>query len=584
MRLVGNGDLKQGFVALLGKQLRKGKVLCLLFAADMRKKTEAGGSLRRAKLLALTAPHRSSAYLIAHRGRAVALCSVALLALTSYLVLEANSFVYEYSYHGRVLGVARSAEAVHTAVKQLDGVPLTEELLKELESSPVEITLEVSVGGGSSEETPVADVPVAAATAAGEAAEPVSGAEAEAALDAAAGGGSSAALPEADPAAEGASGAGEAAAETPAGPDLEAALKAIEAGLQITIDSNEDIEIKEIKKPVFTSIQVDTPEEIVQSLQAQQDIEVKAWSVSINGVQLGILPTEEDANALHEEVLAALLEMFPPEDPVNAPYKKAEIWEKYEVAETKAALNTLTTKEELFRQIMDGTRMLHLITTEDATYEAPIPYKTDFTESDTLYQDQEKITSPGKDGRKYVVGEIIRIDGKDTNERNEIEVTVLQEPVAAKALRGTKPTPQTISTGEYILPIKDKDVTSLYGQRWGRTHEGIDFGADVGTPVYAADTGKVTSSGYLAGFGLCVEIDHGEGVTTLYAHLSESFVEVGEKVEQGDVIAKSGNTGYSTGPHLHFGIYIMGESVNPAPYLPDLTLAPYYSSSTNSGG
>ncbi|MDR1796213.1 MAG: peptidoglycan DD-metalloendopeptidase family protein [Clostridiales Family XIII bacterium] len=228
--------------------------------------------------------------------------------------------------------------------------------------------------------------------------------------------------------------------------------------------------------------------------------------------------------------------------------------------------------------------MLHLITTEDATYEAPIPYKTDFTESDTLYQDQEKITSPGKDGRKYVVGEIIRIDGKDTNERNEIEVTVLQEPVAAKALRGTKPTPQTISTGEYILPIKDKDVTSLYGQRWGRTHEGIDFGADVGTPVYAADTGKVTSSGYLAGFGLCVEIDHGEGVTTLYAHLSESFVEVGEKVEQGDVIAKSGNTGYSTGPHLHFGIYIMGESVNPAPYLPDLTLAPYYSSSTNSGG
>ena len=98
-------------------------------------------------------------------------------------------------------------------------------------------------------------------------------------------------------------------------------------------------------------------------------------------------------------------------------------------------------------------------------------------------------------------------------------------------------------------------------------HSGIDIAVPTGTRVRAAADGVVTFSGWMGGFGYTVVIDHGDGVETLYAHNSQLQVSVGTKVKQGDTIALSGNTGTSTGPHLHFSIKVDGEYVDPANWL-----------------
>lgn len=110
-------------------------------------------------------------------------------------------------------------------------------------------------------------------------------------------------------------------------------------------------------------------------------------------------------------------------------------------------------------------------------------------------------------------------------------------------------------------------ISSRYGLRWGRMHHGIDIAVSTGTSVRAASGGRVIFSGTKGGYGRLIIIDHGDGVHTYYAHNSKLLAGVGDRVEAGDRIALSGNTGTSTGPHLHFEIRINGKSVNPLNYL-----------------
>ncbi len=123
-----------------------------------------------------------------------------------------------------------------------------------------------------------------------------------------------------------------------------------------------------------------------------------------------------------------------------------------------------------------------------------------------------------------------------------------------------------------IQPVLNKDLKRMasgYGWRIDpvyhirRFHEGMDFTAPVGTDIYATGNGTVVYSGWRQGYGETVEIDHGMGYATRYAHCSKRLVRVGQKVKRGDVIAKVGNTGKSTGPHLHYEVHSQGRPVDP---------------------
>lgn len=106
-------------------------------------------------------------------------------------------------------------------------------------------------------------------------------------------------------------------------------------------------------------------------------------------------------------------------------------------------------------------------------------------------------------------------------------------------------------------------ITSGFGSRWGSIHTGIDIAVPSGTPVKASRGGTVTSAGWMEGYGYAVIIDHGDGYSTLYGHNSKLLVSTGEHVDAGQVIARSGSTGHSTGPHVHFEIRRSGKPINP---------------------
>ncbi len=132
-----------------------------------------------------------------------------------------------------------------------------------------------------------------------------------------------------------------------------------------------------------------------------------------------------------------------------------------------------------------------------------------------------------------------------------------------------------LGTGKMIWPLATKGrISSPFGNRMhpilkeNRFHSGMDIAAPSGTEVRAADRGKVLISGWNGGYGYYIAIDHGNGLSTAYAHNSRLLVKEGDLVAQGQAIAKSGSTGLSTGPHLHFEVRKEGVPIDPADYLP----------------
>jgi murein DD-endopeptidase MepM/ murein hydrolase activator NlpD len=120
------------------------------------------------------------------------------------------------------------------------------------------------------------------------------------------------------------------------------------------------------------------------------------------------------------------------------------------------------------------------------------------------------------------------------------------------------------------LPIKNFVRTSGFGWRWGRLHAGEDFAAPVGTNLVSMSTGTVTFAGQESGYGNLVKIRYWDGTVSYYGHMSRILVTEGEGVEPGEVVGRSGNTGHSTGPHLHLEIHPDGgAAVNPLPWLAD---------------
>ena len=137
---------------------------------------------------------------------------------------------------------------------------------------------------------------------------------------------------------------------------------------------------------------------------------------------------------------------------------------------------------------------------------------------------------------------------------------------AAQEQSSTAGAPVVSGSGQLSWPVSGP-VTSGFGSRWGRMHEGIDIAVGSGTPVHAAAAGTIIYAGWMEGYGNLVVIDHGNGLSTAYGHNSSLASAVGQTVSAGQVIAYSGSTGHSTGPHVHFEVRVNGAPVDPLGYL-----------------
>ena len=154
---------------------------------------------------------------------------------------------------------------------------------------------------------------------------------------------------------------------------------------------------------------------------------------------------------------------------------------------------------------------------------------------------------------------------------HEVDSLLAQSAALAERIRRAQEGAGSTGSGQssaagLIWPC-DGVVVSGFGMRWGRMHEGIDIGCAFGTPNRAAASGTVIYAGWLGGYGNLVVVDHGNGLSTAYAHASSILVSVGQSVSQGQTVSLVGSTGNSTGPHLHFEVRVNGVAVDPLAYL-----------------
>jgi murein DD-endopeptidase MepM/ murein hydrolase activator NlpD len=381
-------------------------------------------------------------------------------------------------------------------------------------------------------------------------------------------------------------------------------------GAEIDIDENRDISFKR----VFGATEpVDSPDDVLNNLTYMKDMKVKGYTVVAAGKVIATFDSEATARGFLKNVQDSFLS----DAGGREHYTRVDFAENVRIDEIDTKLAYLKKPEEVFDYVMTGAveqryhsvekgqtlsgiaqsyelglselmdmnpgvvperlqigqqlkleRIVPLLTVrtaEVATYIEEIPFEVAYEDNSSMYKGEQTVRLSGTKGERQVTAEIIRENGLETG-KSELESVILSEPTAQVVLVGTKDPPPLIGTGSFQYPTRGK-LTSRFGTRWGRMHSGIDLAASSGTPIRAADGGKVIFSGWQGSLGYLVKIDHGGNRETWYGHCSKLFVKAGDKVYQGQHIANVGNTGNSTGSHLHFEVHINGVAKNPLNYL-----------------
>ena len=275
--------------------------------------------------------------------------------------------------------------------------------------------------------------------------------------------------------------------------------------------------------------------------------------ISIDGTRAGVCHNAEEAQTLLDRVKR----LYTTQADSSADFVQ-QVHVDSVVAESRLAGEPQTVFETLSDRLDVRAR-------RSVTYTETIPFGTVTRENDAEYQDYRETVRQGQTGEAVVTAEIQTLDGEE-NERTIVARTVLRSASDEIVEVGTKNI--GIGTGSFVRPVSGYTFTSAFKWRWGRLHSGVDLAVPEGTPIRASDNGKVIlaeNSG--DGYGNYIILDHGNGFKTLYGHNSALCVSVGDIVSQGDLIAYSGSTGNSTGPHLHFEIHLDDEKVDPERFL-----------------
>ncbi|MBQ2795101.1 MAG: peptidoglycan DD-metalloendopeptidase family protein [Oscillospiraceae bacterium] len=216
---------------------------------------------------------------------------------------------------------------------------------------------------------------------------------------------------------------------------------------------------------------------------------------------------------------------------------------------------------------------LNVTTTRREVYTEEVPFPINKTPSDKYYNTYSKVTKKGVPGEQLVTALVTYEDGMAVS-RQVLATELLKEPVAQEMVVGTKNPIYAVGNASgtskgFIWPTNKAGAYVSCGI-WGyKGHTGTDItGTGHGSNIYASAAGTVvTAKSGRTGYGNYIIINHGDGITTLYAHCSKLYVKVGQYVNQGDIIAAMGSTGNSTGTHLHFEIRINGQYMNPLNYI-----------------
>ena len=340
---------------------------------------------------------------------------------------------------------------------------------------------------------------------------------------------------------------------------------------------------------------------------------VGGYALIVDGKEVGVLRTKEDA----EEVINKYKDPFVKLHKDNENIKEVNILEKVEIVKKEVPLSSIKKQDEILNKIEKGTDeikthvvevgesfwtiakiynmsvddlikanpdkdpekvfpgdsvnllvpkpLLTIATVEEVKYTEDIDYGVKVEFSSSMYKNQKKVKVKGTSGKNEILARVTKHNGIEV-ERQIIAENVVSKPIDQVLVKGTKEVPKTVATGVFSMPTRGS-ISSRYGSRWGRMHWGLDIACKTGTPIQSADGGTVKSAAYNGAYGYMIEINHGNGYVTRYAHCSKMYVKRGDKVYKGETIGAVGSTGRSTGPHLHFEVLKNGVHQNPVKYL-----------------
>lgn len=325
----------------------------------------------------------------------------------------------------------------------------------------------------------------------------------------------------------------------------------------------EKIEFKKVKD---STILLSNTEEIKRGLLSATKGNVSAYELNVSGRSFGYVNSDEKVNNVLKLVTDKYIEEL---DIEKGDVISADVQCKIELKETTVDIARLKTQDEISDEIYETAisedDLMNIDIKVQETVEEVIPQDTVVINDDTMYRGQV-VEEPGESGTKVVVKEVVYTNG-EVSDTVVLEEEVLLSPKNTVIHKGSK-NPYDDGVAFLSRPTRGGFTTSDYGERWESFHKGMDIAGNVGEDVMAAIDGEVTYAQYNdGGYGNLIMVQHPDEMVTYYAHLSDIYVSVGDTVTKGDVIGAVGNTGFSTGPHLHFELRANGEPVNPAEYL-----------------
>lgn len=338
------------------------------------------------------------------------------------------------------------------------------------------------------------------------------------------------------------------------GDDYEKALSAVNDTLRA--DFGEEYTLSPeatVKGAILDKTLISAPEELQDNIAELSEYMTDGYVIALNGEDLCAFSSKDDAL----KTLVLMRSKFPVDGGVTV------IRENTDIISKKVSIAAIKTPEEAADMLISGGK-LNVKSTVGTIYHITKDFETIEEEDDTLLKGSRRVVTEGEVG-EYEISSLTEYNNGVLVGESILSETVVSEPVAEVVKVGTKEVPG-IGTGSFVNPTSGT-LTSTYGGRWGRMHNGIDIGAPVGTPIKASDTGIVIFAGYQGSYGNLIKIDHQNGYVTYYAHCSSLSVSVGETVLQGQTIGCVGSTGNSTGPHCHFEIQQNGNPLNPLDFI-----------------
>lgn len=358
--------------------------------------------------------------------------------------------------------------------------------------------------------------------------------------------------------------------------------------------------------------------QVLERLDQRMTIQTSGVQIRIDGTPLGILKDETAVNELLDRYKSKFVSALSPE--LSSRLESAEFVQHIETAKMEIKPDEVGDMEELLKTIETGgvqpihytvqrgdcisciaykyhisqkviydnnpsikntvihvgdvlnltvlQPLLSVKTVEKHTDSVDLPYTVEYIDDATMKAGTKETITAGENGVMEKIYVTTKINGELESEALS-EEKVIQPAKKAVMKRGTKIIPGE-GTGLFAWPVYRAKLTSDFGQRWGSFHPGMDMVSEQ-SGILASDNGKVILAGWKTGYGNCIIIDHQNGYSTLYGHLSKIEVNNGENVQKGEKIGIMGSTGNATGVHLHFEIRKGEEQQNPLKFLGKLS-------------